>query len=81
MWEKTKIYLADDRVTSAPHLQAQIFHQGHVSASCHRNSAAFKSGTSKCIAAGGFSLPVTKAKRRKGQRNRSSIQVTTKNNV
>jgi len=67
MREKTKVCLPADHVTSAPHLQAQVFHQGHATASCHRDSAAFRDGTSKCITAGDFSLPVTKAESRKGQ--------------
>lgn len=81
MWEKTKNCLPADHVTSTPHLQAQVFHQGHVSGSCHRDSAAHGGGTNKRIAAGDFSLSVSKAESRKGQRICPSMQVTTKSNV
>lgn len=81
MWEKTKVCLPADCVTSAPHLQVQVLHQGYVKAGCHRDSAALRGGTSKRITAGDFSLPVTKAESRKGQRICPSVQVTTKNNV
>lgn len=81
MGKKTKVCLTADHITYASHLQAQIFHQGHISAGCHRNSAALTGGTSKCITAGDFSLPVTEAENRKGQTVCASILLTTKNNV
>lgn len=81
MRDKIKVCLPNDHVTSAPHLQAQVFHQGHVSVGCHRDSAALRGDTSMCITAGDFCLPVTKADSRKGQRISPSVQVTTKNNA